>query len=328
MLFKAIIKALPWVITVVALYFAFRGIDWSMLLHYLKGASPALLLLAILGTCLSYILRAWRWRYLFAEKAITFFDACCVLILGFFMNNVLPARAGELVRAHLGAKVTGQTRTLVLATIASERLADGLTISIMFVAFAFGLGNQELSSELLYVAVFFAAATICVAIVLVNRPLLFKLVEKITQRINSPASRYTANRIQVFLNGLSPLYSRRGAPLISSWSLIIWMVELLVYYLIERAYGVTLPVPATVLFLVAVNFSSLIPAAPGAIGVIEAVTTAALVSIGVEKELALSMVLTQHVIQYIVVGVPGAAVMLNWKSRIREAQCGAVDEPE
>lgn len=326
MTLKSVIKLLPWVITFVALYFAFRGIDWPAFTACLLGASPLLLAAAVVLTCLSYLLRAWRWRYLFSSDVIGFLDSWRVLILGFFMNNVLPARAGELVRAHLGAKVTGQTRTLVLATIASERLADGLTISIMFTIFAFGLGNQELSSELFYVAVFFAAATLCVAVVLMNRPLLFRLVEKISGRINSSASHYTANRIQIFLNGLSPLYSRRGAPLISFWSIVIWTVELLVYFCIERAFGASLPVPATVLFLVAVNFSSLIPAAPGAIGVIEAVTTAALMSVGVDKELALSMVLTQHAIQYIVVGVPGAVVMLNWKNRIKEAQSESGNE--
>ena len=54
-----------------------------------------------------------------------------------------------------------------------------------------------------------------------------------------------------------------------------------------------------VIFLVTVNFSSLIPAAPGGIGVIEAVTKAVLVSVGVDPELALALVITQHVMQYL-----------------------------
>ena len=74
------------------------------------------------------------------------------------------------------------------------------------------------------------------------------------------------------------------------------------------------------LFLVAVNFSSLIPSAPGAIGVIEAVTTAVLMSLGVEKEHALSMVLTQHAIQYLVVGLPGVVMLFTWKKHIKDSE--------
>ena len=78
--------------------------------------------------------------------------------------------------------------------------------------------------------------------------------------------------------------------------------------------------------MVAVNFSSLIPSAPGGIGVIEAVASAALVSIGVPRELALVMVLTQHVIQYIVVCIPGAIMTLSWRARLEKMRLESTAE--
>jgi len=84
---------------------------------------------------------------------------------------------------------------------------------------------------------------------------------------------------------------------------------------VTRAYGVEISLPACVLFLVAVNFSSLIPSAPGAFGVIEFVAKAVLVSIGIRPELALAMVLTQHIIQYLVVGIPGVIIMLTMQKQ-------------
>jgi dolichyl-phosphate beta-glucosyltransferase len=97
---------------------------------------------------------------------------------------------------------------------------------------------------------------------------------------------------------------------LSVMSFIIWGVELLVFVAIARAYQVDLSIAGFGLFLAAVNFSSLIPAAPGGIGVIEAFATAALVHIGVEREAALSMVATQHLMQFLVVGVPGVFLLL------------------
>ena len=120
-----VFKITPWIITCVALYLAFRGVDWKVLYSHIGNADFRWLALAFVITSSSYLMRARRWQHLFPAPKLNILDSAKVLILGFFMNNILPARAGELVRAHMGAKVSGETRTLVLATVASERLADG-----------------------------------------------------------------------------------------------------------------------------------------------------------------------------------------------------------
>jgi uncharacterized protein (TIRG00374 family) len=243
-----------------------------------------------------------------------------VLILGFFMNNILPARTGELVRAHMGAKVTGEKRTLVLASIAIERLTDGLMISALFVFFAIGVADQNLGTNLLYVAAIFGIATIGVIAVLLLRTKIFSLLQRLQKRYQHKTFEYTLDRFQVFINGLLPLCSKEKLPIITLWTIIVWFTELAVFMAVVKAYGASLDISHAVLFMVAVNFSSLVPAAPGGFGVIEAIASAVLVSMGVEKEHALSMVISQHMIQYIVVGIPGLIVMLSWKSTLKEIQ--------
>lgn len=319
---------LPWLITVAALYIAFRGIDWQVLFAHLGEARGGWIAFAVFCTILSYMLRGRRWQYLFARPTVSYVNATKVLLLGFFMNNVLPARAGELVRAHLGARVTGESRTLVLATIASERLIDGLTLSLFFVVFAIGAGDRRLSDDFFYVACAFALVAFLVIIALFFRGHIFSFAERCHLRFDTSASRYVYERFQVFLNGLSPLFSPSKIFLIVLWSIVIWTVELLVYYAVSSAYGADLPLSYVVLFLIAVNFSSLIPSAPGAIGVIEAVGSQVLASVGVPRELALTMVLTQHAIQYLVVGVPGACLMLTWKRQLQELRDDDREIPE
>jgi len=304
---------IPWLITAVALYFAFRGVDWSTLVDHLSGIDLGWVSLAFGLTISSYLLRARRWQSLFPERAIDYPSAIKVLFLGFFMNNVLPARTGELVRAHAGSRVTGLTRTLVLATIASERLADGLVISLFFVIFAFHLGDATLSQNLLYVACFFAAAIGAVLVMLALRRPLFAFVERLSGKFEHRAATYLVDRFRIFVDGLAPLCTPAKVPAITLWSIVVWFVELGVFFAVTRAYDAALGLPECVLFMVTVNFSSLIPAAPGGIGVIEAIASAVLVSVGVPKELALTMVMTQHVIQYLVVGVPGAFVLATSK---------------
>ena len=315
---RRLFQIIPWIITAIALAVAFRGVDVSTLLSHVNEINLQWVLLGLALTCCSYVVRAWRWLFLFPERRIRFYDSARVLILGFFMNNVLPARAGEFVRAHMGARVTGEKRTLVLATIASERLVDGLTISVMFLLFAIGLGDEHISDDLMYVALLFGIAAVGVLFLITFREQVFAIGERIAARIEHKATDYTLDRLQVFVNGLSPLTTLRRLPAIVALSAFAWGVELTVYLCVSRAFGVDLALSYTVLLLVAVNFSSLIPAAPGGIGVIEAVGSGVLRSVGLPAEQALMIVICQHLIQYLVVGIPGAVVMLTWHSTLRE----------
>lgn len=303
----------PWIITLVALFIVFKGVDIDVLFGNLRTADLSWIFLAFASTLASYFLRAYRWEYFFPTPSMRYIDALRVLFLGFFMNNILPARAGELVRAHTGAKITGETRTLVLATIASERLADGLTISFIFLLFGAGIGDPNISRELLYVALAFGVAAIMIIAALILREPIFRVADLFFAKSDTRASNYINERFKIFLNGLSPLLTPSKLPGSITFSLLIWIVELFVYYSVAEAYGSDLSLSLCVLFMVAVNFSSLIPAAPGGIGVIELIATTALVSVGVDHEHALTMVITQHALQYLAVGIPGAAILLTWE---------------
>lgn len=314
---------LPWLITIVALYLAFNQTSWEMLKSHIWEVKPGYLCVAVGLTILSYILRALRWPLLFPENALPFGSSYRVLVLGFFMNNVLPARAGELVRAHLGSKVLGKQRTLVLATIASERLADGLAISLMFVVIMMGFGRGHLAAEhadkLMWFAYLFGGVALAVIAVLLLRNKIFAITDRAALRFSHNASTYTLSRVQTFIHGLSPLSSPSRAIKIALWSLVIWGVELGVFACVSAAYSSGMPLAGVVLFLVAANFSSLIPAAPGGIGVIEfAVLTVLSSAHFASEDLAFCMATTQHLIQYIVIGIPGAFILSNLRSQLKD----------
>jgi len=329
---RSLAKTIPWIVTIIALYVALHDVDWSLLVEHLGEASFSWLLVGFGLTCCSYLMRSRRWQFLFPTRVMNFSYAARVLILGFFMNNVLPARAGEFVRAHFGAQVIGKdkvvgNRTLVLATIASERLADGLMLSLLFVIFALGVGGETLSKNLLYVATLFGVASLGVILVLIFRKRILKLAEVVSKRVGNKAAEFALVRFEIFLHGLSPLCELRKLPIISLWTIAIWLIELCVYVAVTHAFDARLPLAACVLFLVTVNFSSLIPAAPGGIGVIEAITSTVLMSLGVTKEHALTMVFVQHLSQILVVGIPGAAIMITWRRKIA-ALHGKISDPD
>jgi glycosyltransferase 2 family protein len=301
---------LPWAITIGALFYVFEGIDWQDLADLVTQANPHLLVCAAGMTAFSYCLRARRWQTLFPDQSLRYWTSLRVLIFGFFMNNLLPARAGELVRAHTGAQQTGKSRALVLATVASERLADGLTLSILFVLFALNLGDSYYSRQLLYVALAFGLISTSVIAVLVFQNHCRAILKRFGERYKICGLPYLLIKSSAFLDGLSPLSAWPSWFYISLWSIVIWILELGVFIVVSMSYDVNLSVPLSVLFMVSVNFSSLIPAAPGGLGVIEAIATSVLVSGGIPKEQALAMVITQHAIQFFIVGIGGTISLI------------------
>ncbi len=301
-------------VSIGCMVWVFHSIEREEFFSRIAGANYFCLFLAFLVTFLSYFLRAWRWPIFFETKPPTFSDSFMCVIVGFFMNNVLPARMGEFVRAHLGGRATKQSRSVILATIAGERLADGLMISALFaLLFSLGSTSEEAhrAKELFIVCDLFLLAGVMTGVILFARKKIFVFLERLKNVMPGHLSAYTLVRISKFISGLEPLLRPARLLIIFGLSLGVWLIELFVYYLVSLAFGVPMSIAGLILFLAAVNFSSLIPAAPGGIGVIEAFATLALVRLGVDRETALAMVACQHIIQFVVVGLPGSYLFFS-----------------
>jgi hypothetical protein len=52
------------------------------------------------------------------------------VIMGFMVNSILPARAGEVYRAFFLNKLEKISKSTILATVVLERITDGLVIGI------------------------------------------------------------------------------------------------------------------------------------------------------------------------------------------------------
>ena len=302
------------VFSLLSIAFLLRSVETKEIAAHLQSARLDLLFAAFALCLLSYILRAVRWPFFFDKKVLSFSDSFRCLIVGFFMNNTLPARMGEFVRAHMGGRAAKCSRVIVLATIAAERILDGLAISVIFaVFFSIGASPTEMESgrQLFPVAIFFAVVSVGVIVTILCRTLIFSLLEKSTTVLPGKLSTFTIQKIKSFIEGFEPMLRIRKLIPILLLSATIWGIELVEYWLVGLAFGQQLSSGVTSLFLAAANFSSLIPAGPGGIGVIELFTTEALAKVGIDREVALSMIGSQHLIQILVVGIPGSYLFFS-----------------
>src|SRR5205814_5412390 len=88
---------------------------------------PALAMLAV-----SIFLKAERWRYLFARATRPATrPVVAALLIGYFFNNVLPARAGEAARVLALRRRAGTSRAEAGATVVLERAYDVLCLLLL-----------------------------------------------------------------------------------------------------------------------------------------------------------------------------------------------------
>ena len=79
-------------LSLVFLYLAFRGTDFSQILRSLEDANYAWLGVSFVCLLLSHAVRAYRWRFLLdpIKPSIGFRNLFSGVVIGYLLNNVLP----------------------------------------------------------------------------------------------------------------------------------------------------------------------------------------------------------------------------------------------
>ncbi len=120
------------VITAAALYYTLRNVSLKDLANSFKTVDYIYILPAVIILLLSFLFRALRWRILISPmKQVKTSELFSPLMVG-YMANILPARAGELIRAYLLGKKHGIPFSGGFASIVVERLFDIVCILLLF----------------------------------------------------------------------------------------------------------------------------------------------------------------------------------------------------
>src|SRR4051812_8065800 len=138
--------ALGIVLSVRFLYFAFRHVQWADAWRAARQANYWLLLLSIIAATGMFPLRARRWRTLLDPVApkLPFGPLWRATAIGMMVNNVLPARAGELARAYvLSREVPAVPFSTGLASLVVDRVFDAIVVLLLLVASMFMPGFPE-----------------------------------------------------------------------------------------------------------------------------------------------------------------------------------------
>ncbi|MFQ5815104.1 MAG: lysylphosphatidylglycerol synthase transmembrane domain-containing protein [Candidatus Hydrothermarchaeaceae archaeon] len=264
----------------------------------------------------TFFFKAVRWRTVVRPMArISISDSEKILFASSFVNNIAPARLGELVRAFLLGKKSGIGFAAALSTVLIDRILDGLTMVALFVTVEPFAESQlgQLHQVLEIIGVFLAVSL--AFILLPARRLL---------TLRGPLKSLPASLREVLkglnLGGQAFLTYPSNVILLAS-SFTTWLLDVFFLYLITRRVGLDISVPATVVILLILNIGLLLPSAPGNVGTYEAFLIIGLLSFGSGVTEAAAVALIAHIIQYIAVAVLGAfsfkSMDLDWREIVK-----------
>ncbi|MPZ23490.1 MAG: flippase-like domain-containing protein [Dehalococcoidia bacterium] len=240
--------------------------------------------------------RAWRWGTVLRPfLVIPTYRLYPYVIIGSMANNILPARAGELVRTYVLGQRYGVKKMVVLGTVAIDRLFDGIALLAIYVVVAL---ISDTNTLLTYIAVAGAAAFGLITAVFftaVYRP-------QLAERLLVSLSRWLPRRLQdtalaasrSFLVGLEPLRRPEIIVGVLALSLAAWLGETTMYYILGLGFNLDQPFEVYLLVAAAANLVIALPPSQGGIGPFELVTREVLVLAGVGASVASAYAVALH----------------------------------
>ena len=309
--------ALGIVVSIVLLVWVLHGIPFSEVWAQLRASNVWLFLLsAAVGTS-CFLLRARRWRPILdpVARKLPFGMLWRATAIGFMVNNVVPARAGELARAYALTRETDKVPfSAALASLAVDRLFDALVVlSLTLVAMlapAFPADTRIAGQPVARWALV-GVASMAVVMVLLYAIVFFpdRLIAAygaLARKIWPPAEARGQDILHHFAAGLSVLRDPVRFLTILGWALAHWLTNGLAFWLAFRAVGITAPYSAALFLQGLIVLGVAIPSSPGFFGVFEAFATLGLGVYGVPKELAVSWAIGYHVLSFIPITLIGA----------------------
>jgi uncharacterized protein (TIRG00374 family) len=248
----------------------FAGIPLEEVGEALASARLWLIIPSMIALGVHLIFRIWRWQWILKPMGdIPFGPAFRAGMIGIGGNMVLPARAGEFLRAYTIGRSRNISKTGAFATLVVERIFDGLTVLLFLILLViFGVRDPQLKPYAMGGAAFYILALSGVIVFMAQRAWFEGLIERLLPE--NLAHKLLA-LIHGFASGLEALRDPKQLGMVTLLSLITWAVIPLSFYPILAAfdYGVPLPFFAAILMVPMLAFGLTIPGAPGGVGTFE-----------------------------------------------------------
>ena len=278
----------------------------------LSAVPPGAFALMLVVFYAGMAVRVWRWRVFLRSLGhrAGLWPLGQLLLAGYFLNTVVPARAGDVVRIFLLGRREGVPLEAATGTLVMERALDVIVILAGAAAAAYTVLPGLVPAAVVRVYGAALVADLLAVVLLVGAPRL----EGHLRRLSS-GRRYQAG-LRLGLSFLAAMRRMAGdgpeLMLALAQTAAIWTSEVAISGLALGALGVRLPAGQLAFMVLTVDLIGAIPLLPGGLGQVETAYLSLALFLGVAREsAAIAILLHRAVTFWSVVFVGGAVALLT-----------------
>jgi uncharacterized protein (TIRG00374 family) len=229
------------------------------------------LALAVFADISVYCWHAIRWSLLLRPvEPVTFRQAVRAIYVGLFANEVLPFRAGEILRCYLVSRWTKLPFSVAVSSALIERIFDGIWLCLCLILTVRLVRVPHHMRWLVDSGYFLGIVVLCGAALLA----LAVFLRQETRALLSGEG--WQRHVRILIDDLNLIGHSRFLYFAFLQSLPYLLLQVIPIYAAFRAYGFDLSIGVAFALMVILRLGSVVPQAPGNLGLFQLLTKEAL----------------------------------------------------
>ena len=295
-------------VSVICLYFAFRGINIKESIEIVKNINVVYFLISLVLSVVIIALRGLRWEcFIPLKKPIKKRTIFMTTYIGYMGNNIWPAKLGEVARAYILGVKENVSKSALIASVVTERLFDVITGGVILTLSVIFIPNLPKTVTYAAIALFvFSMAGFLVLIFLVwKREFAHKFFHKIfgilPKNIGEKLIEFSCN----FIDGIGFKNDPKHIFLIFFYTFLYLIGQVLTISFLLTAFNIKASVMIALFMFAVGGFGFAVPSAPSGIGPFEWAVIFGLSLIGVERNIAAPYALVYHIMGIVPIVIIG-----------------------
>ncbi len=310
------------------LILAFYNVKPEDIIAGFKNFNPVFILPIISLVLIYFVIRAYRWGLIFKPRAIPPFNSLFSgIMIGVMVNNLIPAKIGEVSRAFILGRKEKIGISLTFGTIIVERIFDFLALIFgIFILFLLSPKEQSFLSKMTPAEITAFVSTLGLFIALIGIIVFFKLKTGFfitaAERYAGFFSKRLASKIQnwltSFAEGLKCLNSFQNTMKIFFTSFFQWLLMGFCTWIALLSFNIELPLTSACFVLIIVTLGVVIPPSPGGIGTTQLVSVIILKFYGVNGGSAMGYSIVSNFLTFSVGTILGIYLLFKESLKFSE----------
>ena len=290
-------------------------IDPQEVVSTLAAAEYWWLIPAIAVSLTSFIFRGFRFKVILAPlRKISWRRSYQYIAINYMANNVLPARAGEVMLSYVVRQQEQIPLSSSLSVTLLGRILDGLLLLGVLALSLNSLSAPSWAGTILLLGlVAFGGAMIFMLWLIFGKADHWTAMRNWTHGVVpswlDKIFHIGANQLKQFQKGILPLRNLKIFGWVMLVSILNWICEGTVYYLVGQAFNFDLSLMNWLFVIALTNLATAIPSAPAGFGTFHGAAVGSLLALGagISPDAAAAYALVLHASQVLPITSIGAA---------------------